>query len=122
MGGKQGAHAINTFIFDNIHTLITDFNIIHQTGGSSITQDYEKANQIKKKLASLADCYLPLDYIPKSTVGTYLKSADYYLGRSGAHIVYELLYLGLKSILIPLVSTHKLEQVHNAQQVVNAQQ
>ena len=118
MGGKQGAHIINTFIFNNLAGLLHHFNIIHQTGTSSETNDLEYATTLQKSLGSLSDCYLPVGYINEVEIGTYLKSADYYLGRSGAHIIYELMLTGLKSVLVPLPSTHKSEQLKNAEELV----
>ena len=114
MGGKQGAHVLNQFIFNNLHDLLTDFNIVHQTGTTSLTHDYDQSLSLKASLASLADCYLPLGYIGENEIGTYLRSAAIYFGRSGAHVCYELAVLGIKSILVPLMSTHDHEQHKNA--------
>ncbi|MBP9670169.1 glycosyltransferase [Candidatus Woesebacteria bacterium] len=120
MGGKQGAHALNHFIFNNMSDLLTHFNLIHQTGTSSLTGDYESALALKNTLGSLSDCYLPLGYIGEQEIGDYLHNAAYYLGRSGAHICYELGVVGLKSILVPLMSTHDHEQHKNASILVKA--
>ncbi len=120
MGGKQGAHVINTFIFEHLSDLLPHYNIVHQTGTSSLTHDYETAISLDSTLGSLADCYLPLGYIGESEIGSYLRSADLYLGRSGAHICYELGLLGLKSILVPLMATHDAEQHKNATILVKA--
>lgn len=114
MGGKQGAHVINQFIYSNLPKLLSHFNLIHQTGTSSLTGDYDSALALKNTLGSLSDCYLPLGYIGEQEIGDYLHNADYYLGRSGAHICYELGVVGLKSILVPLMSTHDHEQHKNA--------
>ncbi len=114
MGGKQGAHALNHFVFSHLTELLKDFNIVHQTGTSSLTGDYEKALAYQNELGSLTDCYLPLGYIGENDIGHYLYSADYYLGRSGAHICYELGVTAIPSILVPLMSTHDHEQYKNA--------
>lgn len=114
MGGKQGAHQLNQFIFNHLSELLTHLNIIHQTGTSSVTLDYQTALAKKDSLQSLSDCYLPFGYIKESEIGKFLHSADFYLGRSGAHICYELAVIGLKSILVPLMSTHDREQYKNA--------
>lgn len=120
MGGKQGSTAINHFIFDNIDDLLMRFNIVHQTGTNSMTKDYEYAVSLKNSLGSLSDSYLPLGYIGESEIGGYLHSATFYLGRSGAHICYELCIIGLRSILVPLMSTHDHEQHKNATIVTKA--
>ncbi|MCE7898385.1 MAG: hypothetical protein DPW11_03475 [bacterium] len=122
MGGKQGAHAINHFIFEHLRDLLIDFNLIHQTGTSSETGDYEQALALRGSLGSLADSYLPIGYITENEIGYYLKSANYYLGRSGAHITYELLLLGLKAVLVPLSFTHQREQYKNALELVKVKQ
>lgn len=122
MGGKQGAHLINQFIFTHLNELLKDFNIIHQTGTTSQTGDFDRALAIRNNLGSLSDSYLPLGYITEKEIGQYLKSADYYLGRSGAHIIYELLILRVKAILVPLTTTHHSEQQKNAMELVKVKQ
>ena len=122
MGGKQGAHAINHFIFEHLSDLLLDFNIVHQTGTSSETGDYDHALVLRGSLGSLSDSYLPIGYIAENVIGLYLKSANYYLGRSGAHITYELLLLQLRAILVPLTHTHQQEQRKNALELVKVKQ
>ena len=122
LGGKQGAHVINQFIFDNLRDIIPHFNLVHQTGTSSLTQDYEKALSLQETLGSLGDSYLPLGYITQNEIGSYLHNVDYYFGRSGAHICYELGVIGLPSLLVPLMSTHDHEQLKNAQILLNSNQ
>lgn len=122
MGGKQGAHVINQFIFDHLGDLLSSYNILHQTGTSSMTGDYERALALQNGLGSLADSYLPTGYISESEIGTYLASCDLYFGRSGAHITYELAVTGKKSLLVPLMSTHDSEQHKNAKILVSAKQ
>lgn len=120
MGGKQGAHALNQFVFAHLSELLTAYNIVHQTGTSSITHDYDFALALQGTLGSLADCYLPVGYIGENEIGGYLRGATLYLGRSGAHICYELGILGLPSILVPLMTTHDREQHKNAMILVKA--
>jgi UDP-N-acetylglucosamine--N-acetylmuramyl-(pentapeptide) pyrophosphoryl-undecaprenol N-acetylglucosamine transferase len=122
MGGKQGAHVINQFVFNHLSALMSEFNILHQTGTSSVTHDYELALSLQNSLGSLADSYLPIGYISESEIGTYIHSADLYFGRSGAHITYELAVTTLPSILVPLMSTHDHEQHKNAEILVKAKQ
>lgn len=114
MGGKQGAHTLNQFVFSHLSELLRDFNVVHQTGTSSLTGDYEKSLAYQAELGSLSDCYMPLGYIGENEMGYYLYSADVYLGRSGAHICYELGVTAIPSILVPLMSTHDHEQHKNA--------
>ena len=111
MGGKLGAHVLNQFIFTHLPQLLNHFNIIHQTGTSSLTMDREKSLALLDSLGSLSDSYLPLGYISEAQIGKYFKNASLYLGRSGGHICYELLLLRLKAVLVPLTTTHAQEQL-----------
>ena len=122
MGGKLGAHVLNQFIFTHLPQLLNHFNIIHQTGTSSLTMDREKSLALLDSLGSLSDSYLPLGYISEAQIGKYFKNASLYLGRSGGHICYELLLLRLKAVLVPLTTTHAQEQLQNAQILVDYDQ
>lgn len=114
MGGKQGSHVINDFIFKNLEELLSSYNLIHQTGTNSFTGDYEKALSLSENLDSAKGRYLPLGYISESLLGQYLRTSSLYFGRSGAHITYELSILGLKAILVPYLHTRDHEQHQNA--------
>lgn len=121
MGGKQGSHSINKLIFAHLTDILRDFNLIHQTGTSSATGDYEHAMALQEALpAELADRYEPRGYIGEDEIASIMQAADLYIGRSGAHTTYELAVLGKRAILIPLLSTHGQEQLKNAQLLANA--
>lgn len=113
--GKQGSHAVNKILFAHISEFLTAYNVVHQTGTSSVTGDYEKAVALKESLPEdMSARYLPHGYIGEDDVVRYMKSADLVIGRSGAHVTYELGILGKKCILIPFLSTHGREQLLNA--------
>ena len=112
LGGKQGSHFINQLIFQLLPDLASSFNLIHQTGTSSVTNDYQKALELKQSL-SLSH-YHPYGYIDENTIGQFLHQADLVISRSGAHTTYELAYLAKPCILIPFEYTHKKEQLQNA--------
>lgn len=116
LGGKQGSHVINASLFTNLPDLLPHYNLIHQTGTNSVTGDYTAAIALKNTLSpDLAARYLPLGYIDETGVGEYLASCDLYLGRSGAHVTYELAFFGKKSLLIPFMHTPGSEQYLQAQ-------
>lgn len=113
--GKQGSTTVNKIIFAHIHELLTSYNVIHQTGTSSATGDYEHAQALKESLPDhLSGKYLPHGYIGEKDIARYMLSSDLVIGRSGAHVTYELGLLGKKSILIPFLATHGREQLLNA--------
>lgn len=120
LGGKQGSHLLNQLIFEHLRELLSSYNLIHQTGTSSTTGDYQKALALKDSLpAELAGSYRPEGYIGENEIGHLLKSCDLYLGRSGAHVSYELGVLGINSVLIPFPHTNLKEQVKNARYLVS---
>lgn len=115
LGGKQGSHVINSLIFSHLSEILRDYNLIHQTGTSSHTGDYEKALALKEALPpALSEYYLPHGYISENEIAKMLHSVNLYIGRSGAHITYELAVLGKKAILIPFLFTHGKEQLAHA--------
>ncbi len=120
-GGNQGAHEINSRIFDILEDLLKDFNVIHQTGNSNVTKDNEQALHIKNSLnKDITNRYIPVDYINSKQVGTVLNKADIIVGRSGANTVAEILALGKLCVLISIPQTSHDEQIKNAKFVEQA--
>lgn len=120
MGGKQGSQLLNRFVFAHLPKLLAEFNLVHQTGTSSATGDYDRALTLKNTLDKSADNYLPVGYLGEYEIGDYFKSADLYFGRSGAHVTYELALLGLPAILVPFLHTHLQEQLKNAKYLADS--
>ena len=119
-GGNQGSHEINSRIFEIIPDILQECNVIHQTGNSSVTQDYKKAQEIKRELpVELQIRYEIRDYITAEEVGEALNKSDLILGRSGANNVSELLALGKLSILIPIPWSSHDEQTKNAHYIAD---
>lgn len=115
MGGKQGSHLINTQVFAALPDILSHYNLVHQTGTNSATGDLARALELKQTLPPvLRSRYQPLGYISDRDLGVYFASVDLYLGRSGAHITYELVLLGLRSLLIPFMHTPGSEQYQQA--------
>ncbi len=114
-GGNQGAHKLNSLIFEILENLLKHANVIHQTGNSTITKDNQHAVALKEKLPkSLQSNYFIKDYIYGDEIGEVFNKSDLVVSRSGANTVTELLHLGKLAILIPLPGTSKDEQYKNA--------
>jgi UDP-N-acetylglucosamine--N-acetylmuramyl-(pentapeptide) pyrophosphoryl-undecaprenol N-acetylglucosamine transferase len=111
-GGKQGSHIINQAIFDSLPQLLEKYIVIHQTGSSSTTNDYAVAQAIN------LPNYSYFDFDSKLQIESF-KQADVIIGRSGIHTVYELGFLGIPSVLIPLEKSSHDEQLLNAQLLAN---
>jgi UDP-N-acetylglucosamine--N-acetylmuramyl-(pentapeptide) pyrophosphoryl-undecaprenol N-acetylglucosamine transferase len=114
-GGNQGANFINKNIFEILPKLLKKYNVIHQTGNSSVTLDYEKALNIKKELNdSYNQRYKVFTYLNASQMSEALWYSDLVISRAGANTVTELALLGKKTILIPIPWGTNNEQYKNA--------
>jgi UDP-N-acetylglucosamine--N-acetylmuramyl-(pentapeptide) pyrophosphoryl-undecaprenol N-acetylglucosamine transferase len=112
-GGKQGSHYINEEVFKILPELLKHFNVIHQTGSSSVYSDIKEAQKLK------AENYLAKEYFFEDEIGAVFNSADFVVSRSGAHTVYELLTLQKPAILIPIPWSSHNEQLENAKMLKN---
>lgn len=121
LGGKQGSRIINQHLFASLPSLLTKYNVIHQTGTSSVTNDYQTGLSKKEILPEdLSERYLPIGYIGEDQIGQLLTSSDLVISRSGAHMAYELALLGKASVLIPFMHTTGSEQYQQAKLLENA--
>lgn len=117
-GGNQGAHEINKRIFEIIEKLLDKYNVIHQTGNSTNTNDFQNATKIKNDLSDYKKHkYIVKDYVGKEEIGEALNIADVVVSRAGANTIAELLALGKMSVLIPIPWTSHDEQTKNAKMV-----
>lgn len=118
--GNQGSHEINFRVFEIIKELLQDFNVIHQTGNSTVTNDFNKAKEIRNSLNSIhRDRYTVRDYILPNEIGEALNKSDIILSRAGANSISEILALGKISILIPIPWASHDEQTKNAELVAS---
>ncbi|RJR26075.1 UDP-N-acetylglucosamine--N-acetylmuramyl-(pentapeptide) pyrophosphoryl-undecaprenol N-acetylglucosamine transferase [Candidatus Microgenomates bacterium] len=117
-GGKQGAHVINESIFKILPALLEKYNVIHQCGSTSLSNDIGKAEELKNNLKEKAENYLVKEYFFAEEIGRVFGSSDFVVSRAGAHTVYELLVLKKPAILIPIPWSSNDEQGRNAQILV----
>lgn len=110
-GGKQGSHIINQFIFDNIDELCKKYTIYHQTSINSANNDYEISKQLSNKYQNR---YFSFDFLYGKEYSNVLRNCDFIISRSGAHIVYEISYLKIPAIFIPIPWVSQNEQYNNA--------
>ncbi len=109
-GGKQGSHILNEFIFNNLDKLSKKFEIYHQTSKHSINDDHIKGAELSKKYAN----YHAFEFIFGAEYTNILQNTDLILSRSGAHIVYEMSYINMPSIFVPIPWASQNEQYLNA--------
>jgi UDP-N-acetylglucosamine--N-acetylmuramyl-(pentapeptide) pyrophosphoryl-undecaprenol N-acetylglucosamine transferase len=115
-GGKQGSHIINQTIFSILGDLLNQFQVVHQTGSSTLYADYAEALKIKAALdEKQKNKYRVFEYLDAKSAAHNISTAQIVVGRSGAHITYELAVTGTRSVLIPIPWSSHNEQLNNAQ-------
>ncbi len=117
LGGSQGSSAINRHVWETLSGLIDQFQVIHQTGASQLSE----ALAIKKSLpASLKKHYYCDGFLDRPTLASALDLARLVISRSGANTLADLSYFAIPAILIPLPSAAQNHQVTNAQFISDA--
>jgi UDP-N-acetylglucosamine--N-acetylmuramyl-(pentapeptide) pyrophosphoryl-undecaprenol N-acetylglucosamine transferase len=110
-GGSRGSQSINSIISALLPSLLSDFEVIHQTG----SLDFDQMKRVRDELSpTLSKRYTVLETIVPLTMHTFYERADIVLGRSGANTVSEVLMLKRPSIFIPLPFAYNDEQKANA--------
>lgn len=111
-GGNQGSHAINLAIEQALPQLAKDYFIVHQSGDSKY-HDAERLEKLALKL-KINHKYLVRKWINGADMASLLKAATIVVSRAGINTLYELAYLKVPSLLIPVPYLHKNEQTVNA--------
>ncbi len=102
-GGGNGSHLINTLVEAYKQELLERFVIYHQVGKKYLDQYKSRENENYKVFGFINE-QLP----------SILNSAELIISRAGAGTVCEMMFLGKKTIFIPLKIAQKNEQYHNA--------
>lgn len=109
-GGKQGSHVLNTFIFDNLEKLTKKYTVYHQTSKHSGSNDHITGKELSKKYYN----YKPFEYMHGQEYTDLLNKSDFVVSRSGAHFTYEMCYLKMPCIFVPIPWSSRNEQEINA--------
>ena len=119
-GGGLGSHIINQTVESSLTELLEKYQIVLQTGGNSILNDYENIMKQREKLPEqIKKRFLPIKFISEKEIGFLFNNTDLFIGRAGANTVYELGVLRIPSILIPIPWVTHNEQEENARILSN---
>ncbi len=100
IGGSLGAEQLNGLVEKSLETLTEEFFVIHQMG----EKNYKPSDN---------PFYLPLPFINEELPAIFRK-ADLAVSRAGAGTLWELAAAGTPSLLLPLVSGSRGDQIKNA--------
>jgi len=119
--GKTGSHIINNFILENLEFLLTYFNLIHQSGDYSVTNDFSHLEMEYENIkANVKGQYYINKFLNEDQVNSAFRTCDFLISRSGAHTIYEILHFNKKAIMIPIPWVSQNEQYLNAKLVFDA--
>lgn len=114
-GGSGGSHAINVLVENILPELLKKYVVIHQTGDAKEFGDFDRLESLCASLPQgLRNNYHILKFIEPQDFDYLYEHATLVISRSGINTVTSLLLLRIPSILIPLKSGQKNEQLTNA--------
>ncbi len=105
LGGSQGAEQINAAVGEVLDDLCRMAAVVHQHG---------RGKQPAVAVGATRERYMPLEYIG-AEYPDLLAAADLVVSRAGAGTIWEIANAGKASILVPLVSGSRGDQVGNAE-------
>lgn len=114
-GGKQGSHIINKVVEKILPELLEKYLIYHQSGKIVKTGDLASLQRKRNILnQEVKKNYYIRPFFNAKEVAKIFSSCSLVISRSGAHTVYELAFLGIPAIFIPIPWSFQNEQEKNA--------
>lgn len=112
LGGSQGAQRINDKILEALPELLSNFEIIHQSGEKNFTQINAESKAIMPQ--NLASFYHLFPFLEEQEIKQAYAASDFIVSRAGSGSIFEIAAAGKPSILIPLPEAAQNHQVKNA--------
>jgi UDP-N-acetylglucosamine--N-acetylmuramyl-(pentapeptide) pyrophosphoryl-undecaprenol N-acetylglucosamine transferase len=103
-----------------LNEILRNYNVIHQAGDYSVTNDFANLNFVYESLdkKNLGNYHLN-KFMFDEEVASAFEYSDFVVSRSGAHTIYEILHFKKKAILIPIPWVSFNEQYLNAKIIHN---
>ena len=102
IGGSLGSVYLNNIIFESIHNLTKEYNVVHICGKGNVNKEIKDTS------------YIQFEYVEEE-LNHLLALADVVISRAGANFIYEILALKKLNILIPLSKkSSRGDQILNA--------
>ena len=112
LGGSQGASRINNVVLNILPELLSNFEIIHQTGKKNFQEVKTESKVVINK--ELEKYYHPCPFLKEVDIKHAYRACDLIVSRAGAGSIFEIAACGKPSILIPLKESAQNHQVKNA--------
>ena len=123
LGGSQGAEPLNSFIMENLESLVENFQVIHQVGNRNYDEYKKEFEFVAKEWTDTEkDRYIFRPFFSSGggsssggdILADALLAADIVVARAGAGTIFEIAAFGKPSILIPLPESANDHQNGNA--------
>ena len=111
-GGSSGAEKINDIIIDVLPTLLTKYQVIHQTGMNNI-DDVQGRSKLVMENSDLLSRYIAVPYLNNLSTRMAAGIASLVISRAGSAI-FEIASWGTPSIIIPITNSNGDHQRKNA--------
>ena len=112
LGGSQGAEKINNTILETLPDLLSNYQIIHQTGESNIDDIKSRSKLIMENNPNLSR-YIPIPFLNNLSTKMAAGAANIIISRAGSAI-FEIASWGVPSIIIPITNSNGDHQRKNA--------
>jgi len=112
VGGSQGAEVLNNIIVDVLPTLLSKYQIIHQTGIKNIKEVLSRSKLLMENNPNI-ERYVPIPYLNNLATRMAAGCATLVISRAGSAI-FEIASWGTPSIIIPITNSNGDHQRKNA--------
>jgi len=112
IGGSQGAETLNNIIVDILPTLLSKYQIIHQTGIKNIEEVLSRSKLLMENNPNI-ERYVPIPYLNNLATRMAAGCASLIISRAGSAI-FEIASWGIPSIIIPITNSNGDHQRRNA--------
>lgn len=112
LGGSLGAEIINNIVVDTLPTLLSRYQIIHQTGTNNIEDVLSRSKMLMENNPNIKR-YIAMPYLNNLATHMAAGCASLIISRAGSAI-FEIASWGVPSIIIPITNSNGDHQKKNA--------
>lgn len=112
IGGSQGAKSINNTVLEILPELLTEFEIVLQTGKKNYAQTKAEANVVIRD--KMKKYFHIIPFLNEAELKHILAACKLVVSRAGSGALFEIAATGKPSVLIPLPKSAQDHQAKNA--------
>lgn len=118
LGGSQGSKVINEAVIKSLRKLLSEFQIIHQTGENNFDSIVHEAAE--EGIKAGREGYYPVKFLSSDMLNDSFALCDLVISRAGANTIAEIAANAKPAILIPLDGSANDHQRKNAYDIAKA--